>query len=782
MTCASCAVRLEKVLNRVPGTEQATVNFSSETAHVQFSEGEAEAADYAVAIKKAGFDVAPETVRLSLGGMTCATCAQRIEKVLRKQVGVASAQVNLSSEIATISLTPGVASTATLIDAVERAGYSASLAPTTDEERQAALDLERKADRREFALVLAALILTVPLVAPMLLEPFGIHAMLPGWLQLILALPVQLFIGARFYRAGFAALRGGSANMDVLVAVGTTAAFGLSLFELTRGGPLYFEAAASIITLVRLGKWFEHRAKRSTTTAITALMDLRPDTAHVVGEDGTTDVPAESVGTGQLVEVRPGERIPVDGTIERGDSHVDESLITGESLPVNKSVGDSVVGGSVNGSGVLRISATNVGENSTLARIIQLVQGAQATKAPIQRMVDKVAAVFVPVVLAIAGLTLILWLFAGASTDAAILNAVAVLVIACPCALGLATPTALMVGTGAAARAGILIRDAEALERAHAINTVVFDKTGTLTEGKPEVRRFHALPGVDDALALAASAQMSSEHPLGLAIVARAQSEEVQTTPASSITAIPGRGLEASVGDHSVLLGSPRLFRERNITDPTLLGKADFYESEGMTAVWMAIDGKPAAIFGIGDSIRHDTAEAIDQLRRVGVESVLLTGDNERAAKAVASAVGIERVHAEVLPEDKAETVGDLRSEGAVVAMVGDGINDAPALAAADIGIAMGSGTDVAIQSAGVTLMRPQPTLVGDAINISRATTRKIHQNLFWAFFYNVVGIPLAAAGFLTPMIAGLAMALSSISVVSNALLLKRWRPAKETQ
>ncbi|MGM0577427.1 MAG: heavy metal translocating P-type ATPase [Myxococcota bacterium] len=784
MTCAACSTRLEKVLGRLDGVDEAAVNLTTERASLRFDEAAVSPERFAEAIRKAGFSVPTRTARLSIGGMTCATCAQRIEKVLRKLPGVAGAQVNLATEIASIAYMPGVVEQDALIGAVERAGYEASPAPSDAEAEEAQRREEVRRERRELGLLVGAILLTLPLLAPMVLMPFGIEWMLPGLVQLVLATPVQVVAGARFYRGAWAALRAGTGNMDLLVALGTSAAYGLSLYHLAVGGEhLYFEASAAVITLVMLGKWMEARAKRKTTGAIRALMALRPDRARVLRDGREVEVPAEAVARGDVVVIRPGERVPVDGTIARGSSQLDESLITGESLPVPREEGDEVTGGSINGEGLLQVEATHVGADSLLSKIVQMVESAQATKAPIQRLVDRVAAVFVPAVVAVAAVTLAGWLLADAEPSVAIINAVAVLVIACPCALGLATPTALMVGTGAAAREGILIKDAEALERAHALDVVVFDKTGTLTEGRPRVHAVEPADGDEGALlALTASAQRGSEHPLARAVLLRAAELELDVEDPADFRAVAGRGLEARVGDRSLLVGSRRFMGERGADLAPLEARARDLEARGMTVMWVAEDGESPRLLGaigVGDTPRESAIEAVRRLREAGVEVVMLTGDDTRTAEAVAEALGVDRVIAEVLPEDKAREVQALGEGDRVVAMVGDGVNDAPALAAADVGFAMSSGTDVAMHTAGVTLMRPEPTLVADAVGVSRATTRKIRQNLFWAFIYNVVGIPLAAVGLLSPVFAGAAMAMSSVSVVSNALMLKRWRAGR---
>jgi Cu+-exporting ATPase len=777
MSCASCALRIEGALKKVDGVADAAVNFASENATVAFDPDRTDVDRLVAAIERTGYRVPPQTLRLRIGGMTCATCAGRIEKVLRRLPGVVSAQVNLASEVATVAFIPGTVDAGELIAAVVRAGYRAEPTASAAEEREAAERAEAARTRRELWILAGAAALTAPLLAPMVLSPFGVVWMLPGWLALVLATPVQVVAGARFYRGAWAALRAHTTNMDVLVALGTTAAFALSVVMLAIGGHLYFEGAAAIIVFVRLGKWLEARAKHSTTRAIRALMALRPEVARVRRGDRELEVPAEAVGRGEVVIVRPGERMPVDGQIIEGESHLDESLITGESLPVLRRVGDAVTGGSINAEGLLAIETTRVGEEATLARIVALVQDAQASKAPIQRTVDRVAAVFVPFVLGAAAATLIGWLLAGATVSIAVINAVSVLVIACPCALGLATPAALMVGTGAAARAGILIKDAQALELTQAVDVVVFDKTGTLTQGHPEV---HEVLADDPAAALqvAAAVEQGSEHPLGQAVRRAAAERGLQIPAAKDFKALPGRGAEAKLDDRLVVVGSQRLFQERGFSTEAWAARAASLEGEGLTVVWVADGTRSLGGIAIGDRQRASSAEALRQLAARRVATVMLTGDNQATANAVGRRLGLSRVLAEVLPEGKAREIQRLRAEGHRVAMVGDGVNDAPALAAADVGMAMGTGTDVAMHTAGVTLMRPEPTLIADAIAVSRATTRKIHQNLFWAFVYNTVGIPLAAFGFLTPVIAGAAMAFSSVSVVTNALLLRRWRAA----
>jgi len=729
-----------------------------------------------------------ESVRLQVGGMTCASCVARVEKALAKVPGVASASVNLATEVATVQAAATVP-VAALAAAIEKAGYSAQQVVATVPGVAGAANMNALPDWWPVA---ASIVLTVPLLAPMLLQLAGSAWMLPGWLQLALATPVQFWLGARFYVAGWKALRAGSGNMDLLVALGTSAAYGLSAYLLVRhtghGMPhLYFEASAAVITLVLLGKWLEARAKRQTTDAIRALNALRPTTARVRRDGVDVDVPIERVALGDLVIVRAGDRIPVDGEVVEGRSHVDESLITGESLPVAKSVGAAVTGGSVNAEGVLAVRTLAIGAETTLARIIRMVESAQAAKAPIQRIVDRVSAVFVPIVLGIALVTFVAWAGLNGDWERALINAVAVLVIACPCALGLATPTAIMAGTGVAARRGILIKDAQALELAHAVTTVAFDKTGTLTDGKPALVAALPAEGVERAelLRFAAALQRTSAHPLARAVLDAAHAERLSLPAASDAKALPGRGLEATVQGQTLVLGSSRLLRELAVDASGLASEAARLEQQGRTLSWLIRrDGEAAQLLGLlafGDTVKAAARQAVARLQQLGVKTVMLTGDNRGAAHAVASELGIADVHAEVLPGDKAAIVQGLRADGQIVAMVGDGINDAPSLAAADVGIAMSTGADVAMETAAITLMRGDPRLVADAIDVSRRTYAKIRQGLFWAFAYNVLGIPLAALGMLSPVIAGAAMAFSSVSVVTNALLLRRWRGAAET-
>ncbi|WP_411961212.1 heavy metal translocating P-type ATPase (plasmid) [Pseudomonas mandelii] len=778
MTCASCVARVEKALTRVPGVAAASVNLISEAATIEVD------ADVALtpllqAIVGAGYRVKEDELDLAIGGMTCASCVGRVEKALLKVPGVLATTVNLASEAARVRVVSGVVSLAALIQAVAAAGYEASV--------PAAKVAVSAPPHRDWWPVAVAAALSLPLVVQMLAVLLGARWSLPGWVQLLLATPVQFWLGARFYRAGWRALRVGSGNMDLLVALGTSAGYGLSVYLLaTHAGPgvpdLYFEASAIVITLILLGKWLEARAKRHTGDAIRALQALRPDTARVRRDGVEYEVPASTLIVGDLAVVRPGERVPADGVVHEGRSHLDESLLTGESLPVAKGEGDPVTGGAINGEGLLLIVTTAVGAESTLARIIRLVENAQATKAPIQRLVDRVSAVFVPVVLVIAAMALLIGWWVTGEVAGPLINAVAVLVIACPCALGLATPTVIMAGTGVGARHGILIKDAEALEIARRVSVVAFDKTGTLTLGKPQVMALEAADGNPvRLLQLAASAQVGSEHPLAHALLDRAQQEGADLLPASRVTALPGRGLAATVAGCELRLGSTRLMQELGVDLSPLAASAETLAQAGNSVSWLADLSEQPLLVGLiafGDALKPSARQAVARLRELGIRTVMITGDNRGAAASVAAQLGLDEVRAEVLPGDKAAVVQALKADGAVVAMVGDGINDAPALAAADVGIAMSTGTDVAMHTAGITLMRGDPALVADALMLSRRTYGRILKSLSWASVYNLVGIPLAAFGLLNPVVAGAAMALSSVSVVTYALLLKRWRPA----
>ncbi len=786
MSCASCVARLERALLNVPGVKRASVSLATESATVTTRSDIAPQVLNA-AIGKAGYHAVEAEIELGVSGMTCASCVARIEKALTRTPGVEAASVNLATERAHVRILQGAVTADELVAAIERTGYGATAAQETHNDVDPAGWVEAWP-------VMVAAALSLPLVIPTVAGFLGVNVVLPVWLQWLLATPVQFWLGARFYRAGWKALQAGAANMDVLVAVGTSAAYGLSTYLwLTHAGKpapdLYFDAAAVVITLILLGKWLETRAKRQTTSAIRALHALRPDTARVLRDGLERDIRVAAIKVADVVVVRPGERVPVDGVIVSGTSYLDESLLTGESLPVVKTPGERVIGGAINGDGLLRVETTAIGAETTLARIIRLVENAQAVKAPIQRLVDRVAAVFVPVVLGIAAVTLVGWWLGGRGVEYAIINAVTVLIIACPCSLGLATPTAIMAGTGAGARRGILIKDAEALEVAHRITVVAFDKTGTLTEGKPELLAHTAVAdgSGEEVLMLAASVQKGSSHPLASAVLAAASRLGAEPAVADRVQALPGRGMAARLTHAGMVqelrLGNARLMDESGVDMSSLSSLASDWERAGNTVSWLAdVTAAPRLIgaLAFGDTVKGTARGAVQRLHELRIETVMVTGDNQGSANIVARQLGIRQTVANVLPEDKARVVDSLKADRRVVAMVGDGVNDAPALASADVGIAMATGTDVAMHVAGITLMRGDPFLVADAIDLSRHTWNKIRQNLFWAFAYNVIGIPLAALGMLNPVIAGAAMAASSVSVVCNALLLKRWRSPSE--
>lgn len=721
-----------------------------------------------------------QTVNISIQGMTCASCVGRIERVLKKDERIQEASVNLATEKAKIIFDQQKMKLEDIFKLVEKAGFTAS-----EDKEENKKNLEVMLAKQKVNLIMAG-VLTLPLVLPMLLAPLGIHLMPNAWVQLALTTPVQFWFGRHFYKSGWGAIKARSGNMELLVAIGTTSAFLLSLYlmfkefeHLHHQTPhLYFESSAVIITLVMLGKYFESRAKLQTTSAIKALQSLRPETATKLINGEEKIVPIASLDLGDILIVKPGERIASDAIITKGATSIDESLITGENLPVEKTVDDKVIGGSINGDGVIEIKVNALGSETMLSKIIRLVEDAQAVKPPIQRLVDKVSSWFVPIVLVIALLTMVLSALFMGSWEEAIVRAVAVLVIACPCALGLATPTSIMVGTGAAARAGILIKDAEALEVTHSLTTVAFDKTGTLTEGRPTVGHFESFDISDEKfLSLLASIQSGSEHPLARAVLNLVEEKNIPYQRAQNIKAIQGVGLSATTENLNLSIVSKRYLKDKGI-DGQLTHKISLHEGQGETVSFLVnTDTKKVLGFvTFKDKVKESSHATILELKKLGIKTVMLTGDNLGSANTVASALGIDQVEAEVLPDQKAQLINSLKTKGEVIAMVGDGINDAPALAAADVGIAMSTGTDVAMHSAGLTLMRGNPLLIPDAIDISKRTYTKIKQNLFWAFFYNVIGIPLAALGYLNPMIAGAAMAFSSVSVVTNSLLLKRWK------
>lgn len=698
-----------------------------------------------------------QRISFNIRGMSCAACAGRIEKALAKESNIKESVVNLATEKATVVFDDSKLNSAAIIELISQAGYKASLQ-------------EAPKNHQELYKLIASATLTLPLALSMWLD-------VPGEIQIILATPVQFLFGAHFYRNAWYALKAKSGNMDLLVALGTSAAYGLSLYELQRGSThLYFEASAVVITLVLLGKFLEGQAKRQTTQAITDLQKLRPDRTWVIREDKEVVISLDQLKVGDIVVVRPGERIPSDGKIVFGETEVDETLLTGESLPVHKELHQKVIGGSLNGSGLIHVKIEVLGKKTLLSQIIALVEEAQTKKAPIQKLADRISAYFVPTIILIAVLTFVGNYFVSGTLDVALLRSVAVLVIACPCALGLATPTAIMVGTGEAAKRGILIKDAEALERTHKITTIVFDKTGTLTLGRPVLKDLHH-PTLrrQNFVQILASLQHSSEHPLAKAVLTTAKDEGVSILPTQETRALPGRGIEAKLNGQSYAFGNHRLARELGLIEDALLSMGSEQEEKGVTVSYL-IDKEAKKILGyasFSDALKEDSKLTINRLKARGIKTILLTGDREKSAKPMARDIGVDLLKAEVLPQEKAEVITELQGLGEIVAMVGDGINDAPALSAADVSFAMSTGTDVAMHSASVTLMRGEPHLVETTIDLSRVAYKKIQQNLFWAFIFNIVGVPLAAFGYLNPMIAGAAMALSSFTVVTNSLWLK---------
>jgi len=796
MSCAACAARIEKGLKQLAGVESVNVNLALERATVEYDEKAVAREQIDQVVQKLGYEVIPEKadeqVDLKISGMTCAACAARIEKKLNSLEGVKQANVNLSTEKARVVYQPGQAKISEMIQSIQNLGYNAERVEDINiDHQQEAKDREIKSLRW---LLVTSAVLSLPLVIAMVLSLFKIHSPLVTFLhnpyfQLVVATPVQFIIGARFYKQSYFALRSGSANMDVLIAMGTSAAYFFSLynvfFEVVPAGMmknLYFEASAIIITLILLGKYLEAVAKGRTSEAIKKLAQLQAKTARVIRRGQEIDIPVEEVELGEIIVVRPGEKVPVDGKIIEGTSALDESMLTGESLPVDKQAGDLVFGATLNKFGTFKFEATRVGRDTALAQIIKVVEDAQGSKAPIQQIADRIAGVFVPVVLGIALITFLAWYLSGAGINKSLISAVAVLVIACPCALGLATPTAIMVGTGKGAENGILIKGGEHLEMAYKLNAVILDKTGTITKGKPEVTDIIALGEVepDRLLLLAARAEKGSEHPLGVTIYEKGREEYDHLPDPDSFEAIPGKGVKAVVDGKEIYLGTRRLMTDNGIDVQPIESSISALEDMGKTAMLMAVNGSLEAIIAVADTVKENSREAIQDLQDMGIEVYMITGDNRRTAEAIARQVGITNVLAEVLPEHKAEEVQKLKAAGKAVAMVGDGINDAPALATAHIGMAMGTGTDVAMEAADITLMRGDLRTIPASIRLSRQTIRKIKQNLFWAFIYNIIGIPFAAMGMLNPIIAGAAMAFSSVSVVTNSLSLKRFNPTRK--
>lgn len=777
MTCAACSSRVEKALNKQEGIISATVNLLANKATIEFDQDKISPNTLISTIEKAGYEVPLMKKTLMIEGMTCSACSSRVEKALNKLEGVVSANVNLSTNKATVKYPSGALEEETLVHTIEKAGYKAELEVERD------LDREKELREKEIKSLKTSFIISAILSAPLLLGMFfhmaGVDTILMnGWLQFALATPVQFIIGSRFYKGAYNALRGGGANMDVLVSMGTSAAYFYSIYNLFAGvHEYYFEASAVIITLILLGKTFEAVAKGKTSEAIKKLMGLQPKTARVIRDGEEIDLEIEKVVIGDVIIVRPGERIPVDGKIVEGYSAIDESMITGESMPVDKSVDDEVVGATINKLGSFKFKATKIGKDTVLSQIVKLVEDAQGSKAPVQRLADKISGIFVPVVVAIAALTFIIAYFVTGEFNTGLINAVAVLVIACPCALGLATPTAIMVGTGKGAENGILIKSGEHLERTHEMDAIVFDKTGTITKGEPEVTDIITFGTErDEVLRISASVERTSEHPLGQSIVNKGQEELLVLSEPEQFMAVPGKGLKATFEGQEIYIGNRRLMKDNEISIEIAEAELARLEEEGKTAMILSIDGKLSGIIAVADQIKETSKKAINDLKKMGLDIYMMTGDNERTARAIAKEIGIDNVLAEVLPENKAEEVEKIKAQGKHVGMVGDGINDAPALVAADVGFAIGTGTDVAMEAADITLMKGDLTAVVTAIRLSHRTMKTIRQNLFWAFFYNIIGIPFAALGFLNPMVAGAAMAFSSVSVVSNSLRLKKFK------
>jgi Cu+-exporting ATPase len=806
MTCTTCAATIEKGLSETPGVEQADVNFASEKASIKYDPTKVDLAKIKDTVSQLGYGVATRKSIFPVGGMTCASCVARVEEALSSVPGVIAASVNLASEKATVEYLEGTG-LADMRGAVKDAGYELGPEVQALEDVTTAAQREIRVLRNRFIVsaILAASIMVLGFSPPFVGQPYLLWA---------LATPVQFWAGLRFYRGAWGALKHKTSDMNTLIAVGTSVAYFYSMIAVIFPGlfatgvlelHLYFDTSAAIIALILLGRFLEARARGRTSEALKKLIGMQPKTALVIREGEQREISVEDVQVGDLILVRPGERIPVDGIVRQGYSSVDESMITGESIPVEKKVGDEVIGATINKTGSFQLEATKVGKDTTLARIVRMVEEAQGSKAPIQRLVDVIASYFVPAVIGIAIVTFVIWYFVGPAPALtfALLNFVAVLVIACPCALGLATPTAIIVGTGKGAEHGILIRNSEALERAHQINTILLDKTGTLTRGEPAVTDVIAAPfsSSEEVLRLAASAEHSSEHPLGEAVVKAALDRKLELSLSSDFNAIPGQGVEALVEGKRLSLGNLRLMEERGYSLDALGQKATDLLEQGKTVMFLGWDSQVAGIIALADTLKPGARKALQALHRMGIQTAMLTGDNRRTAEAIAREAGIDRVLAEVLPEHKAEEVKKLQEEGKVVAMVGDGINDAPALAQADIGIAIGTGTDVAMETGDITLISGDLMGVVTAISLSKRTMRTIRQNLFWAFAYNTALIPVAAGvlyvvfgktgvpsglhfilgeyGFLNPMLAAAAMAASSITVVSNSLRLRRFKPAR---
>ncbi|MEY8346930.1 heavy metal translocating P-type ATPase [Bacillus cereus] len=788
MTCAACANRIEKGLKKIEGVEDANVNFALEKTQIKYNADKVGVKEFKEKVQSLGYDIVSEKVEFDITGMTCAACANRIEKRLNKLDGVEKASVNFALESVLVEYNPNQVSTSDMKDVIKKLGYGLE---QKQEQAGEQVDHRQKEIEKQQGKFIFALILSIPLLWAMVSHfEFTRFIWLPDmfmnpWVQLALATPVQFIVGKQFYVGAFKALRNKSANMDVLVALGTSAAYFYSLYLsfMSIGSNahmvnLYYETSAVLITLIILGKLFEAKAKGRSSEAIKKLMGLQAKNAIVVRNGQEMVIPIEEVLANDIVYVKPGEKVPVDGEIIEGRSALDESMLTGESIPVDKTVGDTVIGSTINKNGFLKIKATKVGKDTALAQIIKVVEEAQGSKAPIQRLADVISGIFVPIVVGIAIVTFLVWYFAVSPGEFAVAleKFIAVLVIACPCALGLATPTSIMAGSGRAAEFGILFKGGEHLETTHRLDTIILDKTGTVTNGKPTLTDVILAEGIDktEFLQLVGAAEKNSEHPLAEAIVEGIKEKGIELGSSDTFEAIPGFGIQSTVNGKELFIGTRRLMTKNSINVETELAKMENLEKQGKTAMLVAIDHQYAGIVAVADTVKGTSQEAIARLQKMGLEVVMITGDNTQTAKAIADQVGIKHVIAEVLPEGKAEEVKKLQQAGKKVAMVGDGINDAPALATADIGMAIGTGTDVAMEAADITLIRGDLNSIADAIYMSKMTIRNIKQNLFWALAYNCIGVPIAAAGFLAPWLAGAAMAFSSVSVVLNALRLQR--------
>lgn len=772
MTCEACSARIEKVLSKMDEVESVNVNSVTGLATVELN-SEENINEIPHKIEKAGYEVPMQTVKIDITGMSCEACAARITKLLNK-LPIEEAVINSITNSGVVRFKNGLVTEEEIIKQVEKAGYGATVVKEEDNVINRD-DNELKGLKRD---LIISLIFTIPLFSAMFFHMAGVHTILSnGWVQLALAIPVQFYIGRRFYKGAFNSIRGGGANMDVLIVMGTSAAFFFSLYHTIIGSSeLYYESSAVIITLILLGKYFEKRAKTRTTDAINKLMELQAKTAVVERNGEVIEIPIEEVVVGDIIDVRPGEKVAVDGKIIFGETSIDEAMVTGESIPSEKTVGDEVIGGTINKNGFIKFEATKVGKDTMLSQIVKLVEQSQEHKAPVQRLSDKIAGIFVPSVIVIAIITFALTWFVKKSIDPAIMHAVAVLVIACPCSLGLATPTAIMVGTGRGANLGILIKSGEYLERACKIDSVVFDKTGTLTEGKPVVKSVENYSDIneDEMLKIFSSLENASQHPLGEAVVNYCKEKGIETVEVSNFNSLTGMGVSGTINEAKYFIGNKKLMDEKNISYS--LEDIEMLQEKGETPLMLFDEKKLLGIISVADEVKESSKGAIEKLHEMGIEIYMITGDSKRAANAIGKSLGIEGVFAEVLPQDKSDKIKEIKSDGKVVAMVGDGINDAPALAEADIGFAIGTGTDVAIEASDITIINGDIYSVVKAIELSKRTMRTIKQNLFWAFFYNVIGIPIAALGFLNPMIAGAAMAFSSVSVVTNSLRLKSFK------